>query len=184
MQIILASASPRRKQLLSDVCKEFDIIPSHFDESSVGALPPEEYVCALAEGKCEDVFLTHGQSLVIGCDTVVVFGGKILGKPKDEADAVATLKALSGKTHIVITGVCVRSPYKKLVRAETTEVTFCSLSNEFISSYVAGGSPMDKAGSYGIQDEGVVRSYIGSYTNVMGLPVSLVKELVEKASSV
>lgn len=135
--------------------------------------------CALAEKKCDGVFALNPYKTVIGCDTIVVFGGEVLGKPKDRDDAVNTLKKLSGKTHFVVTGVCVRSPFKKLVGFDKTEVKFNILSDEFIKNYVDGGSPMDKAGSYGIQDEGVVKEYFGSYTNVVGLPVNLTKKLLD-----
>ena len=144
---------------------------------------PEKVACALAESKCDEVYAQHPDKIVIGCDTVVVFEGKILGKPKDREDAVRTLKALSGKTHFVITGVCVRNRYKKAVEYEETEVRFNPLSDEFIENYVDSGSPMDKAGSYGIQDGGIVREYFGSYTNVVGLPVTLVKKLLEEVQS-
>lgn len=108
-----------------------------------------------------------------------MFQDEILGKPKNREEAVKTLKALSGKTHFVITGVCVRNAYKKLVDFDKTEVKFNILSDEFILNYVNGGSPMDKAGSYGIQDGGVVKEYFGSYTNVVGLPVTLTKNLID-----
>ena len=108
-----------------------------------------------------------------------MFGGQVLGKPKDAQDARNTLKRLSGKTHYVITGVCVQNKFKKLIGYDKTEVKFNALSEEFIKNYVAGGSPLDKAGSYGIQDGGLVKEYYGSYTNVMGLPVTLTKKLLD-----
>ena len=110
----------------------------------------------------------------------MVFRGEILGKPKDAADAAATLKMLSGKTHYVITGVCVRNKYRKLIKYDKTEVKFNVLSERFINEYVAGGSPLDKAGSYGIQDGGLVDKYYGSYTNVVGLPVALVRDMLRE----
>ncbi|MGN1061372.1 MAG: Maf family protein [Candidatus Coproplasma sp.] len=179
--VILASASPRRKELLSKIIPQFEIIPATGQERADKSLPPEDYVAALAGQKCDEVFSSHTDCLVIGCDTIVVFNGKILGKPKDERDAIDTLKALSGKTHRVMTGVCVRTKEKRLLKVDVTEVTFNDLSDEFIESYVSGGSPMDKAGSYGIQDGGVVKSYSGSYSNVVGLPVELVKTMVKDA---
>lgn len=181
MNIILASASPRRKELLCRVFADFQVIPASGREEADDSLPPENYVAALASRKCGEVFAAHPDSVVIGCDTVVVFGDKILGKPSDKDDAVNTLKTLSGKTHKVMTGVCVRSPYKTLSGVEITEVSFNVLGERFIEDYVASGSPMDKAGSYGIQDGGIVRSYVGSYTNVVGLPVGLVKKLASEA---
>ena len=111
---------------------------------------------------------------------MVIFEGDILGKPKDREDAFKTLKRLSGKTHYVITAVCVRNKYKKLIEYDRTEVRFNDLSDEFIKIYVDSGSPLDKAGSYGIQDGGLVKEYYGSYTNVVGLPVTLVKKMLEE----
>lgn len=179
--VILASASPRRKQLLSQIFPQFEIIPAVGQERADKSLSPKDYVAALAAQKCDEVFLSHSDCLVIGCDTVVVFNGKILGKPKDKQDAINTLKALSNQTHQVMTGVCIRNGNKRLISVDVTEVTFNELSDEFIKGYVAGGSPMDKAGSYGIQDGGVVKSFSGSYTNVVGLPVELVKTMVKDA---
>ncbi|MGN0807660.1 MAG: Maf family protein [Candidatus Coproplasma sp.] len=177
--VILASASPRRRELLKQIVSDFKIIPAVGQEKADDTLSPKDYVAALAAQKCDEVFALNGDSLVIGCDTIVVFNGKILGKPKDEDDAIDTLSVLSGRTHQVMTGVCVRNAQKRLVDVDITEVTFNELSKQFIKEYVAGGSPMDKAGSYGIQDGGVVKSYLGSYTNVVGLPVELVKEMIK-----
>ena len=180
MQYVLASASPRRRELLSQILNDFIVDPAVGGEEVNISFFPEDIACALAERKCDEVFSRHSGSTVIGCDTIVVFRGEILGKPKDEADAVETLKLLSGRTHFVITGVCVRNKYKKLVRYDKTEVKFNVLSDEFIKKYVAGGSPMDKAGSYGIQDGGLVKQYFGSYTNVVGLPVALVRKMLKE----
>lgn len=180
MRYILASASPRRKELLMQILPAFEVIPSRCDESVNLSLFPEQMACSLAETKCEEVYLKNPGATVIGCDTVVVFEGRILGKPKDREDAVRTLKMLSDKTHYVITGVCVRNKYEKRTDYERTEVRFNQLSDEFIEHYVDTGSPMDKAGSYGIQDGGLVKEYYGSYTNVVGLPVRLTKQLIEQ----
>ncbi len=180
MQYVLASASPRRRELLTQIIPQFEVIPAKAEEKVNMSLFPEKVACALAESKCDEVFAENSSKTVIACDTVVVFGGEILGKPKDSADAVKTLKLLSGKTHYVITGVCVRSPYKKAVEFDRTEVKFNILTDEFIKKYVESGSPMDKAGSYGIQDGGIVKEYFGSYTNVVGLPVTLTKKLIEE----
>jgi len=180
MKYVLASASPRRRELLSQILDEFEVIPAVAEEKVNLSLFPEKTACSLAESKCDEVFATHPEDIVIACDTIVVFGGEILGKPKDKADAIKTLKMLSGKTHYVITGVCVRGKNKKLVDFDETEVKFNVLTDEFITDYVNGGSPMDKAGSYGIQDGGVVSVYYGSYTNVVGLPVALTKKLIEE----
>ncbi len=180
MQYVLASASPRRKQLLGEILTQFCVIPAQTEERVDCSLPPEQIACALAEEKCNAVAKNHPCDTVIGCDTIVVFEGKILGKPKSCAEAEQTLTALSGKTHTVITGVCVRCGDKKLVDFDRTEVRFNALTPQFIHAYVAGGSPMDKAGSYGIQDEGVVQEYVGSFTNVVGLPVNLVKKMLKE----
>ena len=180
MKIILASASPRRKELLKQVLEDFEIIPAKGEERADLTLPPEKIVCALAEAKCGEVFEKRSDCVVIGCDTIVYFNGKVLGKPKTREEAEATLKELSGKTHSVYTGVCVRAADKILTQHERTEVTFNKLSDEFIKNYVDGGSPMDKAGCYGIQDGGVVKSYEGSYTNVVGLPVRLVEKMLKE----
>ena len=180
MKFILASASPRRKELLSLVIPSFEVLPATAEEKVNISIFPEQTAVSLAESKCDEVFENHGDSTVIGYDTVVVFEGEILGKPKDENDAYATLKRLSGKTHYVVTGVCVRNKNKRLSGFEKTEVKFNVLSDDFIKNYVDGGSPLDKAGSYGIQDGGIVKEYFGSYTNVVGLPVNLVKKMLEE----
>ncbi len=180
MQYILASASPRRRELLARIIGDFKIIPAEGEEKADRTLPPEEIAKALASCKCDEVFDRNPDCTVIGCDTIVCFDGEILGKPKSRGDAYDTLKRLSGKTHFVITGVCVRSPNKKLCSFAKTEVTFNRLDDEFIKIYVQGGSPLDKAGSYGIQDEGIVKEFYGSYTNVVGLPVTLVKNMLDE----
>lgn len=184
MPYILASASPRRKELLSQILSEFEIIPAKKEEKVNSSLLPEQIACALAESKCDEVFENNTDVTVIGCDTIVVFENQILGKPKDGGDAFNTLKMLSGKTHFVITAVCVRNKYKKIIEFDRTEVQFNDLSDDFIKTYVDSGSPLDKAGSYGIQDGGLVKEYIGDYTNVVGLPVPLTKKLLDKVKKV
>ena len=108
MSYILASASPRRKELFSLIVPDFEVIPSDSGEKFNMSLFPEQVACSVAEGKCDEVFARHPDSVVVACDTIVVFEGEILGKPKDRADAERTLRRLSGKTHSVISGVCVR----------------------------------------------------------------------------
>ena len=189
MQYVLASASPRRKELLLEVIPDFEIIPSAFDEGQVqGDLPPHILVKKLAEGKAKDVALRpeNDGKIVLGSDTVVAFGKNALGKPKDERDAKEMLGALSGKKHHVYTGVClIQAKAGEIIWQKTaaakTAVYFEKLTEEFIDEYVAGGSPMDKAGAYGIQDGGLVKKIKGSYSNVVGLPVELVKKMVQKA---
>ena len=179
MKYVLASASPRRRELLKQIIDDFEICPAEAAEKVNLSLFPDQIACALAESKCDEAFRKYPEATVIGCDTIVVFQNEILGKPKDREDAFNTLKKLSGRTHYVITGVCVRNKFKKLVEFDTTEVKFNTLTDEFIEKYIATGSPMDKAGSYGIQDGGVVKEYFGSYTNVVGLPVTLTKKLID-----
>ena len=181
MDFVLASASPRRRELLGQILQKFEVIPAKAEEKVNISLFPEQMACALAESKCTEVFAANQTKTVIGCDTIVVFGGEILGKPKNREDATLTLKKLSGKTHYVITGVCVQNKFKKVVDFDKTEVKFNILTDQFIKEYVESGSPMDKAGSYGIQDGGIVKEYFGSYTNVVGLPVTLTKKLIEEA---
>lgn len=181
MKIILASASPRRRELLSKIVAEFDVVPSGKEERADGGLPPEKLVQQLARQKAEDVFAGHGDDTVIGADTVVYFDGKVLGKPADEEDAKRTLRALSGKTHSVYTGWCVLHGKEREQGYSRSDVTFCRLSEEFIEEYVRSGSPMDKAGSYGIQDDGrLVEKYEGSYTNIIGLPVEELRAVLRK----
>ena len=186
MQYVLASASPRRKQLLAELVQEFEIIPSQADESA-GDLSPRALVCELAKRKAKEVALrTENEGkIVIGSDTVVAFSGKVLGKPTDEQDAVRMLKMLSGNAHAVYTGVCLAycldGELRVMTAADKTLVHFETLDEEWIWEYVRGGSPMDKAGAYGIQDGGLVKKIEGSYTNVVGFPVELVKEMLKNA---
>ncbi len=181
MNVILASASPRRKELIKKIPGlEVEIIPSSSEENApfynVG-----NYVCLLAKNKAADVFSKHG-GVVVGADTVV-FTDRVLGKPQNELDAKNMLKELSGKTHSVVTGVCVmKSGSVKCAFCET-KVRFGCLSESFIDRYVASGSPSDKAGAYGIQDE-MLKPYVdvdeGDRDNVIGLPVILLKNLLEE----
>ncbi len=185
MDWILASGSPRRRELLAGLIEGFEIIPSQAEEN-LPPVSPDEFVKILAERKATEVAAraeNEGKT-VVGADTVVAFNGEILGKPKDEEDAFRMLSALSGKAHEVYTGVCFASyckgKWKKDTRVAQTKVYFRALSPQFIAAYIAGGSPMDKAGAYGIQDGGLVEKIEGSYTNVVGFPVETVKEMIEK----
>ena len=181
---ILASASPRRKELLAEILPEFEIIPSLADESVGEPLSPKALVEMLATRKAFEVAdrPENEEKFVIGADTVVAYGDEILGKPKDEADAFRMLKMLSGKKHEVYTGVCILTCKNGRVGYETksakTDVYFNELSSEWILEYIRGGSPMDKAGAYGIQDGGLVAKIEGSYSNVVGLPVELCKKMI------
>ena len=182
MQWILASASPRRRELLKEFIDEFEVIPAKGEEKAQEGLSPDALVCALATQKAAEVAslpVAQGTA-VIGSDTVVAYDGEVLGKPKDEADAKRMLTALSGNTHQVYTGVCIVLPNgEKLVASDCTDVEFEALDEAAISAYVATGSPMDKAGAYGIQDGGVVKEIHGSYSNVVGFPCELFKRLLK-----
>lgn len=177
--IILASDSPRRRELLATLVGEFHVEPSRVDEH-VRYKAPWRMVEAIAEKKCDAVAGRHPEDVVIGADTVVVFGGKVLGKPKDDAHAVEMLRALAGKKHTVYTGVCVSDRGVKTVWHEVSHVYMQKMSDEFIARYVAGGSPLDKAGAYGVQDEGTVERYDGEYANIMGLPLVRLAELLRE----
>ncbi len=172
--LILASASPRRKEILSNAGFSFDIIPSDADENTDQSLGDEETVKELAKRKAQHILCRYPDRVVFGCDTVVAVDGKILGKPENDEDAFHMLKMLSGKTHRVSTGVCVISADKEVCFCDTTEVTFYQLSDETIKSYIATGECSDKAGAYGIQGYGsvLVKEIKGDYFSVMGLPVA------------
>ncbi len=172
--LILASASPRRKELLSLAGFEFEVITADIDEVLDPNLAPHELVMSLASQKAGAVAAEYPDKTVIGSDTVVVLDGKVLGKPHSEDEAVQMLKALSGNTHEVFTGVCLRKGNKEHCFYERTAVTFYPLEDELIEQYVASGEPMDKAGSYGIQGKGcvLVKGIDGDYFNVVGFPVA------------
>ena len=173
-RFILASASPRRKEILANAGYSFEIIVSDADENITEALSPEKTVEELARRKAMAVLGDNEDAVVFGCDTVVAVDGKILGKPTDDEDAFNMLSMLSGKTHTVSTGVCICSKEKTEMFSNTTEVEFHRLSEETIRSYIATGECSDKAGSYGIQGYGnvLVKEIKGDYFSVMGLPVS------------
>ncbi len=173
-RFILASASPRRKEILSNAGFDFEIIVSDADENISEDLTPEKTVEELAKRKALSVWESNKDAVVFGCDTVVAVDGKILGKPTDDEDAFNMLRMLSGKAHTVSTGVCICSAEKLSVFSNTTRVEFYTLSDETIKSYIATGECRDKAGAYGIQGYGsvLVKEIKGDYFSVMGLPVS------------
>lgn len=165
--IILASASPRRKEILELADLKFDVMPSDAQEITTKTAP-NEVVMELASIKAKDIYKkSEKQSMVVGADTVVAYQGQILGKPADEADAKRMLTMLSGQTHEVYTGVCV-------IEDEETKVTFYEISDEQIDRYIKTGEPMDKAGSYGIQGKAAVfiKGIEGDYYNVVGFPIA------------
>ena len=181
--LILASQSPRRKELLSIITRDFEIIPSAGEERADKSLPPDEYVMELARHKAEEIAQTHPDDVVIGADTVVAAAGKILGKPKDADDAKRMLTLLSGSEHSVYTGVCITADNRNVCFAEKTDVRFFRLTEEETDAYIATGEPFDKAGAYGIQDRGalLVSGITGDYYNVMGLPVGRLAQELKKA---
>ena len=184
MQLILASASPRRREILAEYGYKFKVEPSLFEERAEG-LSAYETAAYFAQSKAEEVLSRFPDALVIGADTVVVLDGQILGKPKNTEDAKRMLRLLSGRTHSVLTGVSVAKRGRVCTKIAETRVIFEALSEELIARYVASGSPLDKAGAYGIQDGyPLVRSYEGSYTNVVGLPVELVKEMLAEVGGI
>ena len=183
MQVILASASPRRLALLQQVGIEATVCPADFDEVSGSAVQAEDVVLANAVGKCQAVVKIKGDSLpVIAADTVVVAEGVILGKPQDAEDAVVMLKQLSGKTHKVLTGIAVSYAGEMLAEVCETKVVFRDLTDEEIKNYVATGEPLDKAGAYGIQGKGavLVEKIDGCYNNVVGLPLTRMQLILAK----
>lgn len=185
MKFILASASARRQELLKRIITDFDIIVSEFEEKNVefkGNV--NRYVEEIALGKASAILNNiSDDSIVISADTVVSFDKNILGKPKDEEDAFKMLKMLSGNTHEVYSGVCVINNKTKDILCDSfkTEVTFSEISDDRIKKYIQSGNPLDKAGSYGIQDEaGVfVESIKGDYYNVVGLPLNGTYKMIE-----
>lgn len=174
MKIILASASPRRKELLTLAGIEYDVIVSQCEETLPDGITPDKAVEELARQKAEDVFSHNSDAMVIAADTVVALGNTILGKPKDEEDAFNMLSSLSGRRHTVFTGVCIRTKDKTDIFHVATEVEFYDLTEKEIRDYIATKEPMDKAGAYGIQGKGfvLVKGIHGDYFNVVGLPLA------------
>lgn len=182
MELILASGSPRRRELLSLYTTDFTVCVSDFDEAAVHAASPAALVEALARGKCLAVAREHPGCVVLGCDTVVDVGGEVFGKPKDEADARRMLAALSGRTHAVHTGVCVSDGVRTESFADTCKVRFFPLAQREIDAYVATAEPYDKAGAYAIQGRAALwlDALEGDYYTIMGLPVSRTVQVLER----
>ncbi len=181
MRIILASASPRRQQLLHKIVDQFEIIPSTSDEQCQATIP-SQLVAELAHDKAHEVFASNVDALVIGCDTIVECDGIIYGKPVDNEHAERMISTFAGRTHNVWTGVCVVSEQCTVQYAECTQVTFRQLSAHDIAMYVADNNCLDKAGGYGIQDGVLVDSIEGSYDNVMGLPTETLRQVLSQWS--
>lgn len=187
MAIILASGSPRRRELLGFITEDFTVRVSDAEEKTDFSRQPDEIVMSLARQKCEAVLpLCDENDTVISADTVVFIDGELLGKPKNAETAKEMLSRLSGRTHTVFTGVCISTPHGGTVFAERTDVTFNELSSEDIEEYIATGEPFDKAGAYGIQGKGalLVKGINGDFYNVMGFPVARVFRELKKYGSI
>lgn len=172
--LILASQSPRRRELLSSLKISFEVDPARgFQEVAHDGRAPENLVLENAEGKAKEVAGRHLDALVLGVDTIGVYQGQVLEKPHDKADAHRMLSHLQGNTHTVLTGLCLIQGEKIVSHVESSEVTFLPLTDEEIENYIITGEPMDKAASYAVQGIGslFVRKIVGDYFNVVGLPL-------------
>lgn len=175
MNVILASGSPRRKELLGLIYDEFEVITADVDETVPQGMNVYDVPQYLAQLKCGALAINHSDSVVIGADTVVICDGEIFGKPHDENDAKNMLRRLSGKAHDVVTGCCVMMNGEQIKFSEKTRVFFHELTEKEIDNYVLTGEPNDKAGAYGIQGKGalLVDRIDGDFYNVVGLPTQV-----------
>lgn len=182
VKYILASSSPRRHELFAYITKDFEVISPDCDEILPKETEPYSVPEILAVRKALSVAKTHPDELVVGCDTVVILDGVIFGKPKDETVSYDMLGTLSGRTHTVVSGVCICYKGKTLSFSQETDVEFYPLSDSEIKSYIAEFKPFDKAGSYGVQDGGAlfIKGITGDYYNVMGLPIAKLKREIDK----
>jgi len=180
-RLILASASPRRAELLRNAGIPFEDDPANIQEEPLAGEKPIDYAKRLARDKAQVVALRHPEDLVLAADTIVIVDDHLLEKPADQNDARRMLRLLSGRTHQVITGVCLLAAGLALTEAEVTRVTFVPMSDEEIEGYVASGEPMDKAGAYAIQGMASrwVETIEGDYFNVVGLPVARVWRMLK-----
>lgn len=183
MKIILASQSPRRKEILAEIGLQFDVIPSHSIEYFDPLLPLEEAIQQVAYQKAADIHLKHPDALVIGADTIVSFQKKIYGKPKDEQEAFSFLRDFSGQYQEVMTGICFLYKDQKLCKTDITKVWFRKLSDAEIWDYIHTHNALDKAGAYGIQDSDFVSHIEGSMTNVVGLGKESILEMLKQMKS-
>ena len=181
-RLVLASQSPRRRELLKEISNQFEVAPSSIKEVLDIGLRPAENARNIARAKAESIAPSFPNSWVIGADTLVTLDDEIFGKPDDEKDAERILKRLSGREHIVVTGICVVGPQKSLDKCVVSKIKIKPLTIQEIKDYIATGEPMDKAGAYAIQGKGsfMVRSFSGSKTNIIGLPIDELKVLLKK----
>ncbi|MDR1754448.1 MAG: Maf family protein [Eubacterium sp.] len=177
--LILASGSPRRAEILGFLDIPFEIITPKGEEKTPEGIAPSEQCVILARQKANEIFKTLPDDIVIAADTIVVYDSQIYGKPRNVSEALNMLRALSGKTHSVFTGVCIKSAKKETRFYEESLVEFYQLSEDEMENYVKSGEPFDKAGGYGIQGKGatMIKKINGDYYNVMGLPVSCLRKL-------
>lgn len=181
--LILASKSPRRSELLASIGVHFQVEPAlHFVELDSSTMPAQELVGLNAEGKAEEIAALHPNELVLGVDTIGVFQGQVLEKPKDKEDAFRMLTMLQGQTHEVLTGLCLIRGEQKITHIESTTVTFLPLTSDEIWAYIETGEPMDKAASYAAQGRGAlfIQRMDGDYFNVVGLPLYRLNLLLKK----
>lgn len=184
-KVILASQSPRRRELLAGMGVEFEVMKTDVEETYDPTWSPEEIVMHLSKLKLSPIDMSQypSSTIFITCDTIVVVDGQIIGKPKDEADAKRMLRMLSGNTHTVYSGLTVATPQKQLTNYRSTDVVFETLSDEMIQYYIDTYKPFDKAGSYGVQEwigRVGIREVRGSFYNVMGLPTRLLWQMLEQ----
>ena len=188
VEIVLASASPRRTELMALAGIVFNVVPADICEDVLPGEIPADHVIRLSREKADAVAATTDGRFFIGADTIVVLDGAILGKPIDAADAMRMLSGLSGRDHEVVTGFTVFDKLNSvhISRSVSTEVTFKTLHEDEIAAYIASGCPMDKAGAYAIQGGAVhfVRSINGSYTNVIGLPMTELYEVLQTMQAI
>ena len=183
MEVILASASPRRKELMKEISSSFLIEVADIDESHNYKISPKKYVKHTAFLKGEKVAKNHPNDITISADTIVVLNNEIIGKPKDEEDARRILKSLSGKKHIVYTCFYIFHPQKIVSKIVKTKVYFKDIDDDLINAYIESKSPLDKAGAYGIQDNDkfpIIQKIKGSLNNVIGFPVEEIKIVFDK----
>lgn len=184
-RIILASQSPRRRELLAGMGVDFEVMKTDVEETYDPSWSPEEIVMHLSKLKLSPIDMSQyaPDTIFITCDTIVVVNGQIIGKPKDEEDAKRMLRMLSGNTHTVYSGLTVATPQKQLTNYRSTDVIFEPLSDEMIQYYIDTYKPFDKAGSYGVQEwigRVGIREVRGSFYNVMGLPTRLLWQMLEQ----
>ena len=188
MDIILASASPRRKEILGNTNLKFEVIKSDIDEVILPEESPCQVVMRLAYEKSMDIAYNNKNKLIIGADTIVCLDNIILGKPKDKLDAIEMIKKLSGRTHQVITGISLINldANKKIIDYVVSNLKFKNLSHEDIMDYIQTNESLDKAGAYGIQGYGalLVEEIKGDYFNIVGLPISKLSDLLKKHFSI